>query len=306
MTRIDLSALTTEARNPRSEELDAMSTLDLVTAMNDEDRTVADAVRAELPRIAAAIDAIAGRLHKGGRLIYCGAGSSGRLGVLDAAECVPTFSARAGQVVGLIAGGPAAVLTAVEGAEDSTAAAAADLRALALGPKDAVVGIAASGRTPYVIGALQCARVAGALTVAIVCNRGSEVAAAAELPIEVITGPEVLTGSTRLKAGTATKLVLNMLSTGAFVRLNKVYGNLMVDLQVTNEKLRARAIRIVADATACDAATAAAQLAMCDGDVKAAIVARIKNVEPAVARTLLFTHDGSVRQALAAPGATPP
>lgn len=298
MTRIDLSALTTEARNPRSEELDAMSTLDLVTAMNDEDRTIADAVRAELPRIAAAVDAIAARLHKGGRLIYCGAGSSGRLGVLDAAECVPTFSARAGQVIGLIAGGPAAVTTAVEGAEDSAAAAAADLRALALGPKDVVTGIAASGRTPYVIGALQCAKVTGALTVAIVCNRPSEIAAAAELPIEVITGPEVLTGSTRLKAGTATKLVLNMLSTGAFVRLNKVYGNLMVDLQVTNAKLRARAIRIVAEATAVDAATAAAQLAACDGDVKAAIVAKIKHVEPAVARTLLFTHDGSVRQAL--------
>jgi N-acetylmuramic acid 6-phosphate etherase len=176
-----------------------------------------------------------------------------------------------------------------------------ELRALELTAKDVVVGIAASGRTPYVVGALQAARAAGALTVAVVCNRSSAVAAAAELPIEVVTGPEVLTGSTRLKAGSATKMVLNMLSTGAFVRLHKVYGNLMVDLQATNAKLKARSVRIVEQAAACDAATAAALLASCDGEVKAAIVAHRKQVEPPVARTLLFTHDGSVRAALAAP-----
>lgn len=301
MTRIDLSTLTTEARNPRTSELDAMSTLDLVAAMNDEDRHVADAVRHELPRIAAAIDAIAARLHKGGRLVYCGAGTSGRLGVLDAAECPPTFSSDAHQVVGLVAGGPGAILQAVEGAEDSEALAAQDLRGLTLGPKDVVVGITASGRTPYVLGALRAAKVVGALTVAVVCNKPSVVAAEAELPIEVVTGPEVLTGSTRLKAGTATKMVLNMLSTGAFVRLNKVYGNLMVDLQATNAKLKARAVRIVAQATGCELAAAGELLANCDGEVKAAIVSRLKRVAPHVARTLLFTHDGSVRGALAAP-----
>ena len=298
MTRIDLSSMTTEARNPRSEHLDALSTLELVAVMNDEDRRVADAVQHELPRIAAAVDGIAARMHKGGRLVYCGAGTSGRLGVLDAAECPPTFSADPRQVVGLIAGGPSAFLKAVEGAEDDEALGAADLRALALGPKDVVVGIAASGRTPYVVGALRYARSQGALTVAVVCNHGSAVAAAAELPIEVVTGPEVLTGSTRLKAGTATKLVLNMLSTGAFVRLHKVYGNLMVDLQASNAKLKARSVRIVAEATGCSLELAAELLQRCDGEVKTAIVVQQRRVEPAVARTMLFTHDGSVRQAL--------
>ena len=301
MTRIDLSTLTTEARNPRTMELDALSTIDMVRAMNDEDRSVAEAVRHELPRIAAAIDAIAARMHKGGRLVYVGAGTSGRLGVLDAAECPPTFSAAPGQVIGLIAGGSDAFLQAVEGAEDSGTLAGDDLRDMDLGSKDIVVGIAASGRTPYVVGALQAARAIGALTVAVVCNAGSAVAAAAELPIEVVTGPEVLTGSTRLKAGTATKMVLNMLSTGAFVRLNKVYGNLMVDLQTTNDKLKARAVRMVAQATGCAPDEAAALLQRCDGEVKAAIVVQQKCVEPHVARTLLFTHDGSVRAALAAP-----
>ena len=301
MSKIDLTALATEARNPRTTELDALSTLDLVTAMNDEDRKVADAVQRELPRIAAAVDAIAARMHKGGRLFYVGAGTSGRLGVLDAVECPPTFSATTEQVQGLIAGGAGAFLQAVEGAEDSTTLGPADLQARGLGGKDVVVGIAASGRTPYVLGALAYAKSVGALTVAVVCNAGSPVAAAAELPIEAVTGPEVLTGSTRLKAGTATKLVLNMLSTGAFVRLNKVYGNLMVDVQTTNAKLKARAVRIVAEAVACNETLAQQLLGQCDGEVKAAIVVGRKRVAPAVARTLLLTHDGSVRDALAAP-----
>ena len=301
MSKIDLTALATEARNPRTTELDALSTLDLVTAMNDEDRTVADAVQRELPRIAAAVDAIAARMHKGGRLFYVGAGTSGRLGVLDAVECPPTFSATTEQVQGLIAGGAGAFLQAVEGAEDSTTLGPDDLRARHVGSKDVVVGIAASGRTPYVLGALAYAKSVGALAVAVVCNAGSPVAAAAELPIEVVTGPEVLTGSTRLKAGTATKLVLNMLSTGAFVRLNKVYGNLMVDVQTTNAKLKARAVRIVAEAVACNETLAQQLLGQCDGEVKAAIVVGRKRVAPAVARTLLLTNDGSVRDALAAP-----
>lgn len=301
MSRIDLSTLTTEARNPRSQELDAMSTLDVVTAMNEEDRLIAGAVQQVLPQIAAAVDEIAARMHKGGRLIYCGAGTSGRLGVLDAAECPPTFSADPSQVLALMAGGPGAMMTAQEGAEDKPALGADELRAVEVGPKDCVVGVAASGRTPYAQGALEHARSVGALTVAVTMNPGSVVGAAAMIAIEVPTGPEVLTGSTRLKAGTATKMVLNMLSTGAFVRLNKVYGNLMVDLQATNAKLRARSVHIVQQATGCGVDEATALLASCDGEVKAAIVAKVKGVEPHVARTLLFTHDGSVRLALDAP-----
>jgi N-acetylmuramic acid 6-phosphate etherase len=298
MTKPDLAALTTETRNPRTADLDAMSTQDLVAVMNDEDRSVAEAVRGALPRIAVAIDEIAERMRKGGRLVYCGAGTSGRLGLLDAAECPPTFSARPDQVQALMAGGAAAIQKAVEGAEDDEALGARDLEAIGLVPKDIVVGIASSGRTPYVIGALRHARSVGALTVAVVCNLESAVAAAAVLPIEVVTGPEVLTGSTRLKAGTATKMVLNMLSTGAFVRLNKVYGNLMVDLQATNQKLIGRSVRIVSQATGCDLSTAERVLAECDGEVKAAIVVLQHQVDPPTARTLLLTHNGSVRAAL--------
>ena len=300
MTKPDLTALTTEASNPRTEELDAMSTLDLVAAMNDEDRGIAEVVRGQLPRIAELVDAIAEHVRKGGRLVYCGAGTSGRLGVLDAAECPPTFSAEPEQVIGLIAGGPAAIQQSVEGAEDSEARGEADLRAIHIGAKDVVVGIAASGSTPYVLGALKFAESAGALTAAIVCNPHSPLAAVAAIPIEVVTGPEVVTGSTRLKAGTATKMVLNMLSTGAFVRLNKVYGNLMVDLQAQNQKLRARSVRIVAQAALCDAATAERALAACDGEVKAAIVVVRHRGDAPTARTLLLTHDGSVRRALEA------
>lgn len=300
MGKPDLTTLVTEASNPRTEELDAMSTLDLVTAMNDEDRGIADAVRAVLPHIAAAIDGIAERMRKGGRLVYCGAGTSGRLGVLDAAECPPTFSARSDAVLGLIAGGPAAIYAAVEGAEDSEARGEADLRGIHLSARDAVVGISASGRTPYVLGALRYARGAGALTAAIVGNPASPIAGGVDVPIEVVTGPEVLTGSTRLKAGTAAKMVLNMLSTGAFVRLEKVYGNLMVDLQAQNQKLVARSVAIVAKAAHCDPATAERTLAHCDGEVKVAIVVLRHRVDPPTARTLLLTHDGSVRRALEA------
>ena len=301
MSDVDLTQLSTEARNPRSQDLDALSTLELVTAMNEEDRRVAAAVEAQLPRIAAAVDAIAARMHKGGRLIYVGAGTSGRLGVLDAVECPPTFSADPAQVLGLIAGGERAFVKAVEGAEDDPELAAADLDALGLVARDVVVGVAASGRTPYVLGALARASAVGALRVAVTMNPGSAVGQHCDHAIEVATGAEVLTGSTRLKAGTATKMVLNMLSTGAFVRLNKVYGNLMVDLQATNQKLRARSVRIVADACGCGVQEARALLEAADGEVKCAIVARLKAVEPHVARTLLFTHDGSVRAALEAP-----
>jgi N-acetylmuramic acid 6-phosphate etherase len=296
----DFDALTTEAQNPRTAALDAMPTFELLAAMNDEDRGVAEAVREQLPAIAAAVDAIAARLRAGGRLIHVGAGTSGRLGVLDAAECPPTFSSPPGQVVGVIAGGSAALQTAVEGAEDDAAAGAAALRALGVAAADAVVGLSASGCTPYVLGALRHARQAGAATVAVVCNRGSEIAAAAELPIEVVVGAEVLAGSTRLKAGTAQKLVLNMLSTGAFVRRHKVYGNLMVDLQATNSKLVARCRRILQQAAGVDATAAERQLQRCAGDLKAAIVALRLGLEPAAAAARLAAHDGSVRAALAA------
>jgi N-acetylmuramic acid 6-phosphate etherase len=300
MTKEDLARLVTESVNPRTRELDAMDTAAMLAAMNDEDQLVAPAVRAALPAIAQALDAIAARMRRGGRLVYVGAGTSGRLGVLDAAECPPTFNAAAGQVVGLIAGGQAALLQAVEGAEDDAERGAADLRAIGLGKDDAVVGLSASGRTPYAIGALQHARAQGALTVAVCCNAGGPVAAAAELPIEVVVGPEVLTGSTRLKAGTAQKLVLNMLSTGVFVRLHKVYSNLMVDVQATNEKLVQRSRRIIALATGCSVEQAERELQRCGGEVKTAIVARLAGLEPAAARALLGRHAGSVRAALAA------
>src|SRR5262245_40312936 len=299
MTTDDLDAPATEQRNPRTADLDAMSTEALLSAMNDEDRTVAGAVRAELPRIAAVVDAVAARLRAGGRLVYCGAGTSGRLGVLDAAECGPTFAAAPGQVTALIAGGAPALQRAVEGAEDDAAQGAADLQQLGIRRGDAVVGLTASGRTPYVLGALRCARAAGAFTAAVVCSPGGPAAAAADVAIEIATGPEVLTGSTRLKAGTAQKLVLNMLSTAAFVRLHKVHGNLMVDLQATNDKLRARSRRIVAQATGSEPAAAAAALERCGGEVKTAIVVLAAGVSVSAARHLLRDLDGSVRAALA-------
>jgi N-acetylmuramic acid 6-phosphate etherase len=301
MSDVDVSVLATEAASVRSANLDAMSTIDVVSTMNDADQLVAMAVGQASKSIASAVDAIAERLHKGGRLIYIGAGTSGRLGVLDAAECPPTFSADPSRVCGIIAGGERAMTQSVEGAEDDAQLAVDDLVKMQLGAKDAVVGIAASGRTPFAVGGLKHARAVGALSVALTMNANSPIADVADIAIEVLTGPEILTGSTRLKAGTATKMVLNMLSTGTFVRLNKVYGNLMVDVQATNEKLRARSVAIVAQACECDAKRAMGILADADGDVKVAIVAAQKSIAAHVARTLLFTHDGSVRDALDAP-----
>ncbi|MBK8097796.1 MAG: N-acetylmuramic acid 6-phosphate etherase [Planctomycetes bacterium] len=298
MAKPELDGLTTEAQNPKSLELDRLPTLLLLQLMNDEDRKVPDAVARVLPAIAVAVDAIAARLRAGGRLLYVGAGTSGRLGVLDAAECPPTFSTDPAQVVGIIAGGPSAFLKAVEGAEDSAELGGRDLQERQLTARDAVVGIAASGRTPYVIGALDHARQVGAFTAAVVCNAGSPVAAAAEVPIEVVVGPEVLTGSTRLKAGTAQKLVLNMLTTGAFVRLHKVYGNLMVDVQATNAKLQERSVRIVMQASARERTAAEAALRECGGEVKTAIVALRRCCPAPAARARLQAHGGSVRLAL--------
>jgi N-acetylmuramic acid 6-phosphate etherase len=300
MTKPDLDSLATEARHPHLHDLDTLPTPALLAVMNDLDAAIAAVVRTQLPQIAAAVDCIAEHLRKGGRLLYVGAGSSGRLGVLDAAECGPTFSSPPGQVVGVMAGGPLALQQAVEGVEDDAAAGGAALRELAVGSKDVVCGLSASGRTPYVLGALEQARAAGAATLAVVASPGSPAAALAQIAIEVVTGPEILTGSTRLAAGTATKMVCNMLSTGAFVRLHKTYGNLMVDLQASNQKLRARAERIVALATGCDLPQAAQRLQECGGEVKTAILVQWRQVSPATARTLLFHTAGSVRAALAA------
>ncbi|MER7189158.1 N-acetylmuramic acid 6-phosphate etherase [Streptomyces flaveolus] len=298
--RSQLETLTTEAFRPELAEIDRMSTLDIARVMNGEDASVPAAVAARLPEIAAAVDAVAARMSRGGRLIYAGAGTAGRLGVLDASECPPTFNTEPGQVVGLIAGGPEAMVTSVEGAEDSAELARADLDALALTADDTVVGVSASGRTPYAIGAVEHARALGALTVGLACNAGSALAAAAEHGIEVVTGPELITGSTRLKAGTAQKLVLNMLSTITMIRLGKTYGNLMVDVRASNEKLRARSRRIVALATGAGDAEIERALAATDGEVKHAILTLLADVDGPTAARLLEDSDGHLRAALAA------
>src|SRR5262245_10613074 len=266
--------------------------------MNQEDAMVPAAVARALPAIAGAVDAIAERLRAGGRLVYVGAGSAGRIGVLDASEWVPTFGTPEGQVVVLIAGGPAAMTRAIEGAEDDADAGAADLVGLGLVAADAVVGISASGRTPYVLGAVRHAAAVGALTVGVSCNTSAALSRAVAHPIEVETSPEVVAGSTRLKAGTAQKLVLNMLSTAAMVRLGKTYGDLMVDLRATNDKLRDRARRIVAQAAGVDDARAAAALAGAGGQVKVAVVMLRCRVPAERAAALVEAAGGNLRRAL--------
>ncbi|MFA3876617.1 N-acetylmuramic acid 6-phosphate etherase [Streptomyces sp. MMCC 100] len=298
--RSQLETLTTEAFRPELAEIDRLPTLDIARLMNGEDATVPAAVAERLPEIAAAIDAVAARMARGGRLIYAGAGTAGRLGVLDASECPPTFNTAPGQVVGLIAGGPDAMVTSIEGAEDSPELARADLDALALTADDTVVGVSASGRTPYAVGAVEHARSLGALTVGLACNRDSALAAAAEHGIEVVSGPELLTGSTRLKAGTAQKLVLNMLSTITMVRLGKTYGNLMVDVRASNEKLRARSRRIVALATGAADDDIERALTATDGEVKHAILVLLADVDGPTAARLLEQSGGHLRAALTA------
>src|SRR5215467_9321514 len=279
-------------------DLDCLSSLDLVRLMNQEDATVAAVVGRALPAIAAAVDAIAERLRAGGRMVYVGAGSAGRLGVLDASEWGPTFGVPEGQVVALMAGGAEAVTRAVEGAEDDERAGAAAAAGLALAAVDAVVGISASGRTPYVLGAIRHAVAVGALTVGISCNARAALSRAVEHPIEVGTGPEIVAGSTRLKAGTAQKLVLNMLSTAAMVRLGKTYGDLMVDLRATNDKLRDRARRVVAQAAGVDDVQAAAALARAGGQVKVAVVMLRCQVPAERASALVEAAGGNLRRAL--------
>jgi N-acetylmuramic acid 6-phosphate etherase len=296
----ELAQLTTENRNDRSTDLDTLDVAELLQLMNEEDGKVAGAVSRALPQIAQAVELITSRLNVGGRLIYLGAGTSGRLGVLDAAECPPTFGTSPDQVIGLIAGGERALRQAVEGAEDSADLAETDLRAVALAAQDVVVGLSASGRTPYVLGGLGYARGVGAGTVSVACNQNSETSACADVPIEIDNGPEILTGSTRLKAGTSTKMVLNMLSTAAMVQMGKVFGNLMVDVVPTNEKLELRARTIIAMATGADADTAADYYARSGRRPKTAIVMLLAGVDRPEADRRLGRAHGYVRNALTA------
>ena len=290
--------LLTESRNPRSEALDALGPLEIVRLMNAEDARVVEAVGAESEAVARAIGWASERFRRGGRLIYVGAGTSGRLGVLDATECPPTFSTPPAMVVGLIAGGPTALTRAVEGAEDDPARGAADLGALGVRDHDLVVGIATSGRTPYVLGAVREAKRRGAATVGIACNRPSLLGLEVDLEIAPLVGPEVLSGSTRLKAGTATKMVLNMISTGAMVSIGKTLGNRMIDVQPTNEKLRIRTRRILRELAGLEDAEAADLLERSSGNLKRALVAALAGVEPGRAAELLERHDGQVRAAV--------
>ena len=293
-----LAGLGTEARDGRSAELDRLSPEEFVRLMNRFDREAAEAVEQAAPALARAIEAIAERLEAGGRLFYIGAGTSGRLGVLDASECPPTFGVDAELVQGLIAGGDWALRYAIEGAEDDERAAAADLAAKGFGAKDALVAISASGWAPYCAGGLACAKALGALAISMACNRGARISALADIAIEAPTGAELLSGSTRLKAGTATKMMLNMLSTGVMVRLGKVYGNLMVDVRATNVKLRDRARRIVIAAAGCSSDVALACLESAGGDVKAAICMAKLGCSAPEARQRLDAARGRLREAL--------
>ncbi len=293
-----LEKLATERRNEKTMRLDDMSVEDMLTVMNAEDQTVAAVIQQEIPVIKQVVDRVIQSFQAGGRLIYIGAGTSGRLGVLDAAECVPTFGVSPDMVVGLIAGGERALIKAVEGAEDSKTLAVEDLQALQLTANDTVIGIAASGRTPYVIGGLDYAREVGATTAALSCNKQAAISEHADFRIEVETGPEVLTGSTRLKAGTAQKLVLNMISTAAMIGVGKVYQNLMVDVQSTNEKLEIRAKRMIVEATGVELETAARYFTSANGHVKTAIVMILADVSYTEAVERLQRAHGFVRDAL--------
>lgn len=296
--KIDLTSMITESRNPASADIDSLPTLDVLRVINREDQTVAPAVEKTLPQVALVVDAVAQAFRLGGRLIYMGAGTSGRLGILDASECPPTFGTPAEQVVGLIAGGHKAILKAVENAEDNRELAVSDLKALNFSKNDVLVGIAASGRTPYVLGGMEYALSLGATVAAVSCNPDSEMSRLAGIAITPVVGPEVITGSSRMKAGTAQKLILNMITTGAMIRSGKVYGNLMADVEATNAKLVERQKRIVMAATECDRATAEQALTACDGHCKTAIVMILAQLSAGDAKALLAQHQGFIRDAL--------
>ncbi|MEM8633324.1 MAG: N-acetylmuramic acid 6-phosphate etherase [Pseudomonadota bacterium] len=296
----DLHQIPTEQRNPRTGDIDLLSPGQIVRRISEEDKLVADAVERELPAIARVVDRIVAAFRRGGRLIYIGAGTSGRLGVLDAAECPPTFSVPPDMVVGIIAGGDRALRRSIEGAEDDAKAGAADLADVNLTARDVVVGIAASGRTPYVLGAFEFARTLGAGTVALTTAPNSPISRAADISIAPAVGPEALTGSTRMKAGTAQKMVLNMLSTGAMIRIGKTYGNLMVDVAVSNDKLRARALSILCEVTGVDGAVAETLLETAGGDVKCAILMALSGVDRETADQRLCASGGVLRRAMEA------
>jgi N-acetylmuramic acid 6-phosphate etherase len=299
----ELGNLVSEARNPRTMQIDLMTTPEILAAMNAEDARVADAVKAELPAIARAVDRIVQAFREGGRLVYLGAGTSGRLGVLDASECPPTFGVPNTMVVGIIAGGDSALRNPIEGAEDDPEQGRRDLERIQASARDVIVGIAVSGRTPYVIGALNYAKSIGATTVALSCNPDSAIARRADIAISPLVGPEALTGSTRLKSGTAQKLVLNMLTTASMIRMGKTYENLMVDLSVSNEKLAARAIRILVEATGCSPEEAERHLAAAHNNVKLAILMALTGLDAAAAQSALQHADGFLRRAAGQSGA---
>ena len=293
-----LSTLITEQRNPNSMHVDSLSALEIVQLMNEEDKQVPLAIEKCLPQIAQAVERIVAAFQQGGRLVYIGAGTSGRLGVLDASECPPTFGVSPEMVKGIIAGGERALRHPIEGAEDSKAQAVVDLQTIQLSSKDVLVGIAASGRTPYVIGALEYAKSLGSVTVSIASNPNSAMANIVDIAIDTVVGPEVLTGSSRLKSGTAQKLVLNMLTTASMILMGKCYQNLMVDVQASNEKLKARAIRIVMQATDCNKALAEETLKQADQNAKLAIMMILSGLDRAQAEALLEKHQGKLQLAL--------
>jgi len=293
-----LSTLITEQRNPNSMHVDSLSALEIVQLMNEEDKQVPLAIEKCLPQIAQAVERIVAAFQQGGRLVYIGAGTSGRLGVLDASECPPTFGVSPEMVKGIIAGGERALRHPIEGAEDSKAQAVVDLQTIQFFSKDVLVGIAASGRTPYVIGALEYAKSLGSVTVSIASNPNSAMANIVDIAIDTVVGPEVLTGSSRLKSGTAQKLVLNMLTTTSMILMGKCYQNLMVDVQASNEKLKARAIRIVMQATDCDKALAEETLKQADQNAKLAIMMILSGLDRAQAEALLEKHHGKLQLAL--------
>ena len=293
-----LSTLITEQRNPNSMHVDSLSALEIVQLMNDEDKQVPLAIEKCLPQIAQAVECIVAAFQQGGRLVYIGAGTSGRLGVLDASECPPTFGVSPEMVKGIIAGGERALRHPIEGAEDSKAQAVVDLQTIHFSSKDVLVGIAASGRTPYVIGALEYAKSLGSVTVSIASNPNSAMANIVDIVIDTVVGPEVLTGSSRLKSGTAQKLVLNMLTTASMILMGKCYQNLMVDVQASNEKLKARAIRIVTQATDCDKALAEETLKQADQNAKLAIMMILSGLDRAQAEALLEKHQSKLQLAL--------
>ena len=293
-----LSTLITEQRNPNSMHVDSLSALEIVQLMNEEDKQVPLAIEKCLPQIAQAVECVVAAFQQGGRLVYIGAGTSGRLGVLDASECPPTFGVSPEMVKGIIAGGERALRHPIEGAEDSKAQAVVDLQTIQFSSKDVLVGIAASGRTPYVIGALEYAKSLGSVTVSIASNPNSAMANIVDIAIDTVVGPEVLTGSSRLKSGTAQKLVLNMLTTASMILMGKCYQNLMVDVQASNEKLKARAIRIVMQATDCDKALAEETLKQADQNAKLAIMMILSGLDRSQAEALLEKHQGKLQLTL--------